>query len=210
MATFTASCSSSSSSWTLSKHSHRLRTCYSYPISKCSPFGPKTKLLSSLCCSKNSKRLNFYVRAENKEEPSSSSVAVAHEEAQNEEIAKKDLHLEGELQKESGSETESKEMEREKQQEMDWKTDEEFKNFMGNPSIEAAIKLEKKRADRRLKELDRQTSSNPFVSLLNRLLRDSLSREKEMLEKAEESFKALDLNKVINLLLKWYYDHFLG
>nr|GME07612.1 probable zinc metallopeptidase EGY3, chloroplastic [Ipomoea batatas]GME20572.1 probable zinc metallopeptidase EGY3, chloroplastic [Ipomoea batatas] len=193
MATFTASCSSSSSSsWTLSNHSHRLPTCCSYPISKYPPLGAKTQLFSSLWSSKSSKRLSFYVRAENKDEPSSSSVAVAHEEARNEEIAKKDLHLEGELQKESGSE----EIEREKQQEMDWKTDEEFKNFMGNPSIEAAIKLEKKRADRRLKELDRQTSSNPVVSLLNRLLRDSLSREKERLEKAEESFKALDLNKL--------------
>ncbi|MCH85604.1 peptidase M50 family protein, partial [Trifolium medium] len=39
-------------------------------------------------------------------------------------------------------------------QEIDWKTDEEFKKFMGNPSIEAAIKLEKKRTDRKLKELD--------------------------------------------------------
>ncbi|KAF9601484.1 hypothetical protein IFM89_020251 [Coptis chinensis] len=84
-----------------------------------------------------------------------------------------------------------------KQQEMDWKTDEEFKSFMGNPSIEAAIKLEKKRADRKLKELDREAStSNPIVGFLNRVIRDNLSREKEMLEEAEEAFKALDLNKL--------------
>ena len=86
--------------------------------------------------------------------------------------------------------------EREKQQEMDWKLDEEFKKFMGNPSIEAAIKLEKKRADRKLKELDRESSDNPLVGLFNRVVRDSLAREKERLEKAEEAFKALDLNKV--------------
>ena len=79
-------------------------------------------------------------------------------------------------------------------QEMDWKTDKEFKKFMGNPSIEAAIKLEKKRADRKLKELDRESSSdNPFVGFFTGVVRDSLAREKERLEKAEETFKALDL-----------------
>ncbi|XWS54659.1 hypothetical protein CRYUN_Cryun10bG0107400 [Craigia yunnanensis] len=36
--------------------------------------------------------------------------------------------------------------EKENQQEIDWKTHEEFKKFVGNPLIEAAIKLEKKRA----------------------------------------------------------------
>ncbi|KAJ1410102.1 sterol regulatory element-binding protein site 2 protease [Sesbania bispinosa] len=83
------------------------------------------------------------------------------------------------------------------QQEMDWKTDEEFKKFMGNPSIEAAIKLEKKRADRKLKELDREsTTNNPILSLFNRLVRDNLIREKERLEKAEQTFKSLDLNKL--------------
>ncbi|KAK1317180.1 hypothetical protein QJS10_CPA05g01700 [Acorus calamus] len=82
------------------------------------------------------------------------------------------------------------------QQEMDWKTDEEFKRFMGNPSIEAAIKLEKKRADRKLRELDRGLSDeNPIVGLFRKATRDSLLREKERLEKAEEAFKALDLNK---------------
>ncbi|KAF7840715.1 putative zinc metallopeptidase EGY3, chloroplastic [Senna tora] len=97
---------------------------------------------------------------------------------------------------EEDSEEEEEEEEKEKQQEMDWKTDEEFKKFMGNLSIEAAIKLEKKRADRKLKELDRENSGNPIVGLFNRLVRDNVTREKERLEKAEEAFKALDLNKL--------------
>ncbi|TKY71224.1 zinc metallopeptidase EGY3 [Spatholobus suberectus] len=86
----------------------------------------------------------------------------------------------------------------ETQQEMDWKTDEEFKKFMGNPSIEAAIKLEKKRADRKLKQLDRETTTttNPIFGLFNTLTRDNLLREKERLQKAEQTFKALDLNQL--------------
>lgn len=95
-------------------------------------------------------------------------------------------------QKEEGYDSDKKQ-----QQEVDWKTDEEFKKFMGNPSIEAAIKLEKKRADRKLKELDRESSnSNPIVGLFNTLVRDILIREKERLQKAEQTFKALDLNQV--------------
>nr|KJB12313.1 hypothetical protein B456_002G011000 [Gossypium raimondii] len=92
----------------------------------------------------------------------------------------------------NSEETEGKE----DQQEMDWKTDEEFKRFMGNPSIEAAIKLEKKRADSKLKELDRESNGNPIVGLFNKVVRDNLAREKERLEQAEETFKALDLNKL--------------
>ena len=87
----------------------------------------------------------------------------------------------------------------EEEQEKDWKTDEEFKKFMGSPSIEAAIKLEKKRADRKLKELDRESSKysdNPVLSLLNKALRDSLARDREVLEKVEQIFQPLDLNKV--------------
>ncbi|KAL1317060.1 hypothetical protein HN51_069175 [Arachis hypogaea] len=84
------------------------------------------------------------------------------------------------------------------EQETDWKTDEEFKKFMGNPSIEAAIKLEKKRADTKLKQLSRESSgaTNPLVALLNTLRRDTLTKEKERLEKAEQTFRALDLNKL--------------
>ncbi|GAB4838356.1 Probable zinc metallopeptidase egy3, chloroplastic [Ancistrocladus abbreviatus] len=124
----------------------------------------------------------------------SSSVAVV--------VPKEDEELDnGEAQKKDGSigngGVESEE--REKQQELDWKTDEEFKKFMGNPSIEAAIKLEKKRADMKLKELDAESNSgNPILGLLSRLARDNLMKEKERLEKAEEAFKDLDLNKLKN------------
>ncbi|KAL9244750.1 hypothetical protein vseg_018485 [Gypsophila vaccaria] len=58
----------------------------------------------------------------------------------------------------------------------DWKDDEEFKKFMGNPSIEAAVKLEKKRTERKLKELH------------------NLVKEKE--KEQMLSFKALHLNKL--------------
>lgn len=118
---------------------------------------------------------------------SSSSVAVASEEPSHENDTPKGVE---EVKPNEESE------EKEKQQEMDWKTDDEFKKFMGNPSIEAAIKLEKKRADRKLKELDKESSGNPVVALFNKLVRDNLTREKERLEQAEETFKALDLNKV--------------
>jgi hypothetical protein len=90
-------------------------------------------------------------------------------------------------------------MSTDEQQEVDWKSDEEFKRFMGNPSIEAAIKLEKKRADRKLRELDREPDANPVAGLLRGLVKDQLAREKQRLELAEQTFKALDLNKVIYL-----------
>lgn len=96
-----------------------------------------------------------------------------------------------------------------KQQEMDWKTDEEFKKFMGNPSIEAAIKLEKKRADRKLKELDREGADNPIVGLFARIARENLAKEKERLEKAEETFKALDLNKVCIIFSPFFYAKYM-
>ncbi|CAH8352191.1 unnamed protein product [Eruca vesicaria subsp. sativa] len=93
--------------------------------------------------------------------------------------------------------TDEEDEEKSKQQEMDWKTDEEFKKFMGNPSIEAAIKLEKTRTYRKLKELNRESNNeNPIIRIFNSLARDSSVREKERLEKAEEAFKALDLNKL--------------
>ncbi|XP_074555837.1 putative zinc metallopeptidase EGY3, chloroplastic [Curcuma longa] len=98
-----------------------------------------------------------------------------------------------------GEVAEGRELDEEvQQQEVDWKTDEEFKKFMSNPSIEAAIKLEKKRAERKLRELDRESDTNPLTLPLRILLRDSLTKEKERLEKAEETFKALDLNKLKN------------
>ncbi|KAK1359094.1 Ethylene-dependent gravitropism-deficient and yellow-green-like 3 [Heracleum sosnowskyi] len=135
------------------------------------------------------KRYNFAVRYEKTEDSdpstSSSSSVVISKTEEKEDAQKKDLLVDGES-----------EVEVEEQQEMDWKTDEEFKKFMGNPSIEAAIKLEKKRADRKLKELDRESTDNPVAGLLKKVAIDSLSRQKERLEKAEEAFKALDLNKL--------------
>lgn len=130
---------------------------------------------------------------------SSSSVVVVSENSSDDSDTQKS-EFPAEEEAEKGKENEEKQ----KQQEIDWKTDEEFKSFMGNPSIEAAIKLEKKRADRKLKDLDRETNGNPLVGLFNRALRDSLTREKEMLEKAEETFKAIDLNKVTFPLLILY------
>lgn len=148
------------------------------------PFGKTTRF--------SRQRLNLVVKAQDSDKPSSS---VAVEEPKDEVNEKTDLRVENNS---SSSENKDEDAEeREKRQEMDWKVDEEFKDFMGNPSIEAAIKLEKKRADRKLKELDRDRSDNPFVGFFNNLVRDNLSRERERLEKAEETFKALDLNKVI-------------
>lgn len=199
MATLSATSSSSSSSWSLKNR----RPHYLPPISSISknpicrntlfPFSSYNPKRLNLYVPYK-KRLNFYVKAAEEDEPSSSSsVAVASEENDS---PKNDAHIQ---ESESGPqhETESERIEREKQQEMDWKTDEEFKKFMGNPSIEAAIKLEKKRADRKLKELDSETTSNPLVGFFKNLVRVSLSKEKERLEKAEEAFVALDLNKVI-------------
>ncbi|KAL1564543.1 putative zinc metallopeptidase egy3, chloroplastic [Salvia divinorum] len=136
----------------------------------------------------SNQRFNFFVKAENSDKPSSSSSSSVGVEEPTDE--KKELHLDNESS--SSDETE----EREARQEMDWKVDEEFKNFMGNPSIEAAIKLEKKRADRKLKQLDQERSDNPLIGFFNNLVRENVSKEKQRLEKAEETFKALDLNKL--------------
>ncbi|KAG6421925.1 hypothetical protein SASPL_118485 [Salvia splendens] len=139
-------------------------------------------------------RFNFCVKAENSDKPSSSSSSsVGVEEPKDEVNEKKELRLDNGS---SSPEHEDEAEEREARQEMDWKVDEEFKNFMGNPSIEAAIKLEKKRADRKLKQLDRERSDNPLIAFFNNLVRENVSKEKERLEKVEETFKALDLNKL--------------
>ncbi|PWA41900.1 ethylene-dependent gravitropism-deficient and yellow-green-like 3 [Artemisia annua] len=122
----------------------------------------------------NSKRFKCYLKPENK-----TTDVVEH--------ANDELH-EGNDELHEGNDVGS-----EGNEEMDWKSDEEFKKFMGNPSIEAAIKLEKKRTDRKLKELDRESGSG---GLIDRVIRDGLWREKQRLEKAEETFKALDLNKL--------------
>ncbi|KAL8150820.1 hypothetical protein V2J09_020628 [Rumex salicifolius] len=111
------------------------------------------------------------------------------------EVVSEKVQLEGD---EHGIEAESEnEEEKVKQQEMDWKTDEEFKKFMGNLSIEAAIKLEKQRTDRKLKELDAESGDkNPVARLFSDLVRDNLLKEKSRLDEAEQTFKALDLNKL--------------
>lgn len=198
---------SASSSWVPDKKLLYSTSCFPSSLSK-------AHLSFALISKPNSKRLNFYVKAEKGSESSGSSssspVAVVSEESKNEDAQTTDSHVRGELGNGAVSESEKNEAEpksaldsdeerteKEKMQELDWKTDEDFKKFMGNPSIEAAIKLEKKRTDRRLKELNRETSDNPIVGLFNKLVRDNLSREKERLEKAEEAFKALDLNKVL-------------
>ncbi|XP_071736817.1 probable zinc metallopeptidase EGY3, chloroplastic isoform X2 [Rutidosis leptorrhynchoides] len=154
------------------------------PYSNKTPFIPTRSVLkphhSFTLHSK--KRLNFYIKAEKKTEHSNATVDSAEHE-----------HDLEHLNDENGNKIDGNE----EQQELDWKNDEEFKKFMGNPSIEAAIKLEKKRTDRKLKELDRERNSGNLINgLLNRVIRDSLFREKQRLEKAEESFKALDLNKL--------------
>ncbi|KAK4340146.1 hypothetical protein RND71_041608 [Anisodus tanguticus] len=175
------------SSWS---HTNNPKSHYLHPISSFSLYSTYNPKRLNLYVPYR-KRLNFYVKAakEDEHEPSSSSsVAVTSEENDS---PKNEEHI-------KEGESESQRIEREKQQEMDWKTDEEFKKFMGNPSIEAAIKLEKKRADRKLRELDSETTSNPLVGFFNNLVRDSLSREKERLERAEEAFIALDLNKLRN------------
>ncbi|GKV19782.1 hypothetical protein SLEP1_g30002 [Rubroshorea leprosula] len=194
MATLFITSHSSLSSFIPKTNFNKQNICRTLPIVVSNPVCRRTHFYFSLNSKPTSRRLkpvNFSAKDEQDADPSSSSsVVVVSAEPRDDNVAQK-----GVQEKELGEESEDVE-EKEKQQEMDWKTDEEFKKFMGNPSIEAAIKLEKKRADRKLKELDRENSSNPLVGLFNRVVRDSLTREKERLEKAEEAFKALDLNKL--------------
>lgn len=135
------------------------------------------------------RKLRFSLQDDKEREISSSSVAVVDEKTKDADEATKTQKLDEEDDDER----------QQQQQELDWKKDEEFKKFMGNPSIEAAIKLEKKLADRKLKELDAESNSDdPVIGLLTRIARENLLREKERLEKAEKAFKALDLNKLKN------------
>ena len=64
-----------------------------------------------------------------------------------------------------------KEESAEKKQERDWRLDEDFKKFMGNPSIESALKLERKRAEERLREIDSQEQGNFFKGIINSVVR---------------------------------------
>ncbi|CAI9104231.1 OLC1v1002863C2 [Oldenlandia corymbosa var. corymbosa] len=204
MATPFPASSYASSSWVLDKRPFHPR-CFVTPLSKL-PLGQnqKTHLCLSPVLKPSSKRFNFFVKAEDKNESSSSVAVMSEEESQRKDVtsgvdsnAESDSKSEestSEAKSEVDSDAEAREKER--QQELDWKTDEDFKKFMGNPSIEAAIKLEKKMTDRKLKELDRERSDNPIVAFFNKLARDNLSKEKERLEKVEQTFKALDLNKL--------------
>ncbi|KAK9677336.1 hypothetical protein RND81_11G137200 [Saponaria officinalis] len=127
------------------------------------------------------KKLRFSLQNDKESDNSSSNVAVVDERDDSETGEEKGENL-----------SEEKEI-------LDWKNDEEFKKFMGNPSIEAAIKLEKKRVERKLKEVDGESNSdNPIVGFFSRVARDNLIREKQRLENVESAFKALDLNKLRN------------
>uniref|UniRef100_A0A8R7U4L0 Uncharacterized protein n=1 Tax=Triticum urartu TaxID=4572 RepID=A0A8R7U4L0_TRIUA len=129
-----------------------------------------------------------------------SSTAVAPDEQKVEEAKKVSSHHAGGGgagdHQEGGDGEDGEKKSRDEQQEVDWRSDEEFKKFMGNPSIEAAIKLEKKRADRKLRELDREPDGSPVGGLLRGFIKGTLEREKQRLEEAEQTFKALDLNKL--------------
>lgn len=59
----------------------------------------------------------------------------------------------------------------EKKQERDWRLDEDFKKFMSNPSIESALKLERKRAEEKLRDLDNQDQGNFFKGIINSVVR---------------------------------------
>lgn len=59
----------------------------------------------------------------------------------------------------------------EKKQERDWRLDEDFKKFMSSPSIESALKLERKRAEEKLKEINNQDQDNFFKNIINFFVR---------------------------------------
>jgi hypothetical protein len=96
-------------------------------------------------------------------------------------------------------ELKEEEMAETKTQERDWRLDEDFKKFMSNPSIETAVKLEKKRAKERLRQIDNQEPGNFFQGILNSVVRNSLEREKGRLELNEDKFIDLDVSKVVTL-----------
>lgn len=83
-----------------------------------------------------------------------------------------------------------------KDKDKDWTKNEDYRKFIANPSIESAIKLEKKKAEERLKELDQEDHAGFLKGLIAKAVRSAVVREKERLEKAEGSFKALDINKL--------------
>eukprot|EP00897_Mesotaenium_endlicherianum_P004005 jgi/Mesen1/3632/ME000020S03164 len=111
------------------------------------------------------------------------------------------VRAEGDEKKGGGQSVEEKKEESngglKKQDQKDWKKDEDFRSFLANPSIEAGIKVEKKRAEQRLAELDAEDHHGGFVrGLISSAVRNAVVREKERLERAEEQFKALDIGKL--------------
>ncbi|BBN01078.1 zinc metalloprotease EGY, chloroplastic [Marchantia polymorpha subsp. ruderalis] len=89
---------------------------------------------------------------------------------------------------------------------VDWRKDEDMKKFLTNPSIETLLKVESKRTEQRLKELESlQDKGNVFTDFFNNLTKSNLRREKERLEKAQETFKALDIGKLKSV---FGYDSF--
>lgn len=59
----------------------------------------------------------------------------------------------------------------EKKQERDWRLDEDFRKFMSSPSIESALKLERKRAEEKLREINSEEGGNFFKGVINFFVR---------------------------------------
>lgn len=135
---------------------------------------------------------------EEKLEPSEDADVIGEETSQKVDVAATGGQIQGEQPEAAkASDQENAAVEtQENKQEMDWKLDSDFKKFMSNPSIESALKLEKKRAEQRLMQLEREDGRNIFQTLFSGLVKNALVKEKERLEKAEATFKALDLNKL--------------
>ena len=75
------------------------------------------------------------------------------------------------MEEEKATEGSKKEEIVEKKQERDWRLDEDFKKFMSSPSIESALKLERKRAEERLREINSQETGNFFKGVINFFVR---------------------------------------
>ncbi|KAL4314939.1 hypothetical protein AHAS_Ahas15G0135200 [Arachis hypogaea] len=79
----------------------------------------------------------------------------------------------------------------------DWDDEHHSHSDIHNIREDAVDKRERKRIGRRMRSSRKSSgATNPLVALLNTLRRDTLTKEKERLEKAEQTFRALDLNKL--------------
>ncbi|KAJ7559313.1 hypothetical protein O6H91_04G079100 [Diphasiastrum complanatum] len=142
-----------------------------------------------------SRRHPCILRAESDDHASKSTTTIVEDKDGKSYAVNKEILVEADSPKVEDQES-SKKQEQQQKQELDWKSDEDFKKFMGNPSIEAALKLEKKRAEQRLKELESQQNQNFVARFFSNLLKSSIQKEKERLDQAEATFKALDLNQL--------------